>query len=135
MGPNQRDYLDFRKQSSLLPACQNLAFAISVFKDILRSHPKTGFVILGDGPQRENLEKHVEISGIGGSVVFLGWRENIYSYLKKADAYLNTSLFEGYGISILEAIHAGLPVVTSDVGGVGHEFNNSHVKVCDHGDI
>ena len=45
-----------------------------------------------------------------------GWRSDVVSYYKTADVFFQTSLYEGYGLSAVEANVAGCPVVSTDVG-------------------
>jgi glycosyltransferase involved in cell wall biosynthesis len=68
-------------------------------------------VIVGDGSEKNKLK-------LDDNVVLDGWqnKETIYSYYKTADMLLVTSDYEGYGLTIIEALAAGLPVLSTDVG-------------------
>ena len=74
-------------------------------------------VIIGDGPERKNLEKMVEGSE---NVVFLGHLDNseVKKRLDKALVLVLPSLSEGLGLVLLEAMACGKPVIGSDVGGI-----------------
>lgn len=113
--------------ASRLTKEKNLFFALAVFKEVLKNKPNTGFVILGDGELRRNLENRAAKMGVSPNVKFEGWVDNPSAYYKSADLYLNTSLYEGYGISLVEAALSGLPIVSSDVGVMGYELKNSHI--------
>jgi glycosyltransferase involved in cell wall biosynthesis len=75
------------------------------------------FLCIGDGPERPAMENMVADRGLQKEFSFLGSRKDIPNILVNCDIAVLASLFEGLPITILEAMAAGLPVVTSDVGG------------------
>jgi 1,2-diacylglycerol 3-alpha-glucosyltransferase len=85
----------------------------------LQDHPKLRIVLIGDGPQRDELEEYVEEIGIEERVDFLGKVpfEEVPSYLKAADFFGFSSVSETQGLVSLEALAAGLPVVAVDATG------------------
>ena len=76
--------------------------------------------ILGRGPLEEELKSQTEILKLENRVRFLGdiSQKDIPRYLSKADIFVRPSLSEGQGISFIEAMAAGLPVITTPVGGI-----------------
>lgn len=72
---------------------------------------KFGLLMLGDGPELENLKSDVKYAGIR----FEGFKTNIRDYLVAADIYVSTSATEGLPNSLLEAMSVGLPVILSDI--------------------
>jgi len=74
--------------------------------------------LIGDGPLRQQLEALVHNLDLASRVSFLGYRNDIPQRLAQAQIFLLISKWEGFPRSILEGMRAGLPVVTSDVGGV-----------------
>lgn len=74
-------------------------------------------LVVGQGPQREDLKRLVLELGINGKVRFLGVRKDIPDLINAADGYLMSSIWEGMPIVLLEACAVGLPVVATDVGG------------------
>ncbi|OHA88554.1 MAG: hypothetical protein A2653_03340 [Candidatus Zambryskibacteria bacterium RIFCSPHIGHO2_01_FULL_43_25] len=101
--------------SRLMPE-KNIPFALHVFKDVARKHPEFGMVIVGRGGEEFKLKRLVKNLGLDKNVVFEPWQQNVYSYYKTADLFFNTSIFEGYGMTIVEAAISGSPILTSDVG-------------------
>lgn len=83
----------------------------------LQDHPWE-LDLVGDGPLRAAMEKLAADHGIGGRVHFLGQRTDVDRLLARSQIYLLASHWEGFPLSILEAMRAALPVVASDVGGV-----------------
>jgi len=79
--------------------------------------PDTVFAIAGDGPDRAVLEARAAQLGVGGRVHFLGHRRDVPALLTIADLFVLPSLYEGFPLSILEAMAAGVPVVATAIGG------------------
>jgi glycosyltransferase involved in cell wall biosynthesis len=80
--------------------------------------PEALFVIAGDGPDRNELERHANELGVAGQVQFLGYREDIPELLAASDLFVLPSLYEALGLSVIEAMAAAKPVVASAVGGL-----------------
>lgn len=74
-------------------------------------------LIAGEGRLRGELEKLVAALGLGPRVRFLGLRRDIPDLLNAADAFVLSSLWEGFGLVVAEAMACGLPVVVTDSGG------------------
>ncbi|HEX5131153.1 MAG TPA: N-acetyl-alpha-D-glucosaminyl L-malate synthase BshA [Candidatus Krumholzibacteria bacterium] len=96
---------------------KNLPVLLHVLKEVLR-HVPTRLVLVGDGPEREATERLAVELGIEGSVVFLGDQEYISEVLPAADVFLLPSQHESFGLSALEAMSCGIPVVGSRIGGL-----------------
>ena len=76
--------------------------------------------LVGDGPQRGDLERRARELGIASSVEFAGYRnqEEVQQHLRDTDVFVLPSFAEGVPVSLMEAMAAGLPVVATNVGGV-----------------
>nr|WP_297861133.1 glycosyltransferase [Meiothermus sp.] len=74
--------------------------------------------LIGDGPMQSLAEEQAARLGIGDRVRFLGARKDVAECLAQAHIFVLASNYEGFPLSILEAMRAGLPVVASNVGGV-----------------
>lgn len=75
--------------------------------------------LVGDGPLLPQVKALAQELGLENRVRFLGRRVDVDGILAKAQVFVLTSRWEGLPLTILEAMRAGLPVVASDVGGVG----------------
>ena len=73
--------------------------------------------VIGDGPEKENISKLIRSLKLGKKVKLIGFKKNPYDYLMKADLYINSSYFEGFPNSVVEAAHIGLPIIASQSHG------------------
>jgi L-malate glycosyltransferase len=87
--------------------------------------PEASLVIAGEGPQRAELEANACRLGLHERVLFLGHRNDVPALLAGCNIYVLPSLFEGLPLALLEAMHAGKPVIASAVGGVGEAITDS----------
>ena len=85
---------------------------------ILRDLPRAKFLIVGDGPSKAELEDLSRKLNLTGSVIFPGYRKDIYSILAITDIFVLPSLWELHPITILEAMAMKKPVIASAVGGI-----------------
>ncbi len=86
---------------------------IDILLEVAHKLPDVQFIIAGDGPERENLEKKSN-----SNVAFLGFVKDVPDLLSQADVLCVPSRSEGLGLSALEAMASGVPVVASRVGGL-----------------
>jgi glycosyltransferase involved in cell wall biosynthesis len=95
---------------------KNLPLAITA----LRSVPKASLVVIGDGPEREDLMRVIANSGVGERVSLKGPlpRGVAIEWLRAADAAILPSRFENFPHAAVEALAAGTPVIATAVGGV-----------------
>jgi glycosyltransferase involved in cell wall biosynthesis len=75
-------------------------------------------IFLGDGPERNHLERLCLELGITGVVRFLGFQSNVADWLRDFDIVVFSSVREGIPVAMLEAMAAGVPVVATCVGGI-----------------
>ena len=93
-------------------------------------------VVVGDGPELEPLKALATELGVSARVRFLGARRDVPALLRAADLFIQCSETEGLSMSIIEALHAGLPCLVTRVGGnpelVRHEYNGALFEVGDY---
>lgn len=80
--------------------------------------PGARFLIVGDGELRQTLEQQTAALGLTGAVRFLGWRADIDRLYADIDVVALTSRNEGSPVALIEAMASGVPVVSTEVGGV-----------------
>ncbi|HLJ22580.1 MAG TPA: glycosyltransferase [Candidatus Acidoferrales bacterium] len=94
------------------------ATLIRAFAVVRRNFPGAELHLLGDGPLRGNLEFLSGQLGLGPSVTFHGESARVAEFLSGLDVFALSSLSEGIPLAVLEAMAAGLPIVSTNVGGV-----------------
>jgi glycosyltransferase involved in cell wall biosynthesis len=77
---------------------------------------KARLLVVGDGPDRVPLEALRNRLGLEGRIIFLGDVPNINPFLAAADVFVLSTRMEGFGICVIEACYAGLPVITTELG-------------------
>lgn len=93
-------------------------------------------ILIGDGPERVSLEDLCRDLKISDKVIFLGKQESIETLLNIADVFFLTSDHESFGLSALEAMSCGVPVVSSNIGGIPEvNLNGFSGFTCDVGNI
>jgi glycosyltransferase involved in cell wall biosynthesis len=107
------------------PACYNLCtmgrichqkgfdILMDIFAEVRKTRHDMRLYLLGDGPDREKLEKQIASLGLDGAVTLLGNRENPFPYLAQMDGFVLTSRYEGQGLVLWEAKTLGLELFMS----------------------
>lgn len=81
-------------------------------------HPDARLTIVGDGPEAPRLEALARSRGVRDRVLFLGLRDDLPAQMNDADLFVHTSLVEGFGLAVAEAMASGRAVIASRVGGI-----------------
>ena len=115
----QKDFL------TLLKACR-----------IVRDSQKVKLLIIGDGPHKHRVLSWIKEMSLGEDVVLLGFQDNPFQYISKADVFVLSSQFEGFGNVIVEAMALGIPVIATDCPSgpgeiIDHGINGFLVPVGD----
>jgi sugar transferase (PEP-CTERM/EpsH1 system associated) len=91
---------------------------IEAFARVVGGRPESRLVVVGDGELMPSLRERCAALGIERSVIFLGSRTDVPDLLATFDVFAISSREEGLGITILEAMAAGVPVIATSVGGI-----------------
>lgn len=97
---------------------KNFTFLVDCFAEVCKELDNVHLTIVGDGVMRGQIEEQIKALGIEDKVRITGVVSDVENYLADADIYVASSIFEGLPISMLEAMSAGLPVISTRVGGV-----------------
>lgn len=93
---------------------KNFSKLLDIFDIVKKNNPNTDLIILGQGPNLNDLVKKTEELDLVSSVHFLGFQDNPYQFLKRADCFCLTSVWEGLPQVIAEAMICKIPVVSVD---------------------
>ncbi len=106
-----------------------------IFAAVVKKVPAI-LLLVGDGPERPRIEALTHELGLTGSVFFLGLQREFLPALQHSDVFLLPSNTEGFGLSALEALSCGVPVVGSHVGGVPEVVREGETGfLCPVGDV
>ncbi len=95
---------------------KNIPFLVRAFI-ALRKQQVCQLVIVGDGEELETIQQMVEECDFKSDIHLLGHRSNPFPYMKKAKVFALTSIYEGFGNVVVEALACGTPVVSTNCGG------------------
>ena len=98
--------IELREQSVILRAV----------KQCIETGINTYLIVVGDGPLRQRLETESRELGLSQRTHFLGYRNDVRELNSISDVYVNMTREEGFGIAVIEAMQAGLPVVLANAG-------------------
>jgi glycosyltransferase involved in cell wall biosynthesis len=101
-----------------MDAAKGFHLLVAAMALLHRTFSATRLILVGDGPERERLEQQASDVGIGDAVVFAGEQKDPKAFAAAFDIFVLPSLSEGLGLSIIEAMGAGLPVIGSTAGGI-----------------
>jgi glycosyltransferase involved in cell wall biosynthesis len=85
---------------------------------VLERFPRTRFFIVGGGELMEELKALAVSMGLADELVFTGFREDVGAFYRLADIFVMSSVDEGLGTAVLDALAAGMPVVATHSGGI-----------------
>lgn len=94
---------------------KNHKFLLEVFAELIKRNPDAKLVCCGTGALVPDVKEQAAQLGVLDRIIFTGVVSNVNEYLMAMDCFVFPSVFEGFGIVILEAEAAGLPVVMSDI--------------------
>jgi len=131
-----RFYLKDHEQFTLINVARqdenkNQAMLIRCFARLHSAYPDTRLLLVGDGPLHLQLMGQVNSMNLTDSVVFTGNIANTEDYYAESDVYVQTSHREAMPMSVLEAMASGLPVVSTNVGGLSDVVQDNGILVPD----
>lgn len=108
---------------------------IRILKEVQKKVPAR-LVLVGDGPDRSETERLARELGVHEDVIFLGKQDGLAEILSSSDIFLLPSQSESFGLSALEAMACGVPVISSSVGGIPELVRHNETGfIAEFGDI
>ncbi len=116
---------------------KNLSFLLRAFRGVVQAYENAGLILIGDGPEMDDLQDRVRHMGIASHVHFVGLipYEEMPKYLKMADVFVTASFTEVHPLSVIEAMAAKLPVLGIDSPGVGDTVEDGKTGYLSTNDI
>lgn len=100
------------------------AVLIPIIPDLLKTFPCARFLIIGSGPLRTQIERHIHEMNVSDKVILTGTRSDVEHLLDASTLLILPSLWEGMPNILLEAMAAGTPVIASDIDGCSEIISN-----------
>jgi len=109
---------------------------VDIWKFVVERRPSTKLCIIGDGSEREKLEKKIKEEGLEGNITLVGGAEGErkYGLMKKSKLFIYPSYYESWCVVIAEAMACGLPVIAYDLP-IYAEIHNNYVFTVKIGDV
>ena len=106
---------------------KNIFFLIEAFETLIKEKPDLNLLIIGDGPERKNIEKECERKGLSNSVIFTGYlnKKEVFTSYKIAKLMLFPSKTETQGLTVVESLLCGTPVIGINKLGVKNVIGNN----------
>jgi len=104
---------------------KGLKHLIKALPIVTAKNPNTRLIIAGDGPHKKDLIKIVNENKLSGYIRLLGHRKDIPQIMASSDIFVLPSEKEAFGLVLLEAMTARLPIIASDVGGIPEIIEDS----------
>ncbi len=110
------------------------SLAIEILEIVKKEFPQTTLTMIGpDLGLRNEIENQIKAKNLDDSVALLGAIDNniLVSYFHKHTVYINTTLYESFGVAVLESASSGLPVVTTNVGEIPYLWKDNEELLID----
>lgn len=114
------DYGDVKRLLNIgrLAEQKNQLLLIDVFYEICRFYDDIKLYIIGEGELKQQLVDKINVLNLSDRVILLGGKSECYDDLKESDIFILTSKWEGFPMTIIEAMGTGIPILSTDVGGI-----------------
>ena len=113
---------------------KDLFTLIRILEKLLEANEKSRLVIIGDGQQKEQLLDFASDLGVADKIYWLGRRDSIRSHIRLFDVFVLTSLYEGFGLVLLEAMQSQVPVVASNNSAIPEVLGVDFPGLCKTGE-
>lgn len=102
---------------------------INAFNVVHKKNPNTKLILVGDGELSFKIKAFVQEKGLADSIIFTGIKNNTQDYYNVADCFVLSSVWEGFGLVLVEAMACELEVISTDCGGTREILSDSNMLV------
>ena len=120
---------------SRLTRQKDLPTLFSAFAQFLSLHPDSKLLMVGGGEEKNSLVNLAEELGIAENIEWVGRTSEIQEYLSRMDVFVLSSLYEGFGLVLLEAMDAGVPVIASNNSAIPEVLGTDFPGLASTGDV
>lgn len=108
---------------------KNHKLLINSFAQLHKMRKNTSLMLIGDGQNLHDIKMYVSQLHLNKSIKFIGAVDDVTSFLKQSDVFVLSSKFEAFPVSVLEAMAAGLPIISTKVGGLPEVVRDNGILV------
>ncbi len=103
-----------------MASVKGIPILLDAIKSLLPNHPNLTLTVVGEGPERKDFEQHADDLGIHNNIKFVGYQSQsqVREHLNNTDLFVLPSFAEGVPVVLMEAMAAGVPVVTTRIAGI-----------------
>lgn len=116
--------------ASRLVGIKGVGISILTVKKLLDHGVNAFLIIAGDGDNREELEKLTESLSLQDNIKFIGYQADLTDFYKNIDIYLSTPVTEAFGLSCIEAMSCGIPVIYPFIDGQPEAIKNGYCGIA-----
>lgn len=120
---------------SRLTRQKDLPTLFSAFARFLIDHPNSTLLLVGGGEEKNHLENLAQNLGIGENIEWVGRTSRIPEFLSRMDIFVLSSLYEGFGLVLLEAMDAGVPLIASNNSAIPEVLGEDFTGLVQTGDV
>jgi glycosyltransferase involved in cell wall biosynthesis len=117
---------NFNLAAGRLTQQKNFIFLIEAFYEVLKIYPNEKLIIAGDGEQKQILIKKIQEMNVAKNIILIGYKDNIYEYMKQCNSFILSSLFEDPGFVLIEAIFNRAFIISSNCETAPMEIIGQH---------
>lgn len=114
---------------------KDLPTMILSFAEYHSEFPQSKLSIVGSGPLRNELQKLIDDLGLRNSVLLRGRTDNVFGFLNELDIFMLTSVYEGFGMVLLEAMDAQVPIIASNTSAIPEVLGTDFPNLCEPGNV
>lgn len=108
---------------------KGLEFLIDAVEQLITEDPSIRLIVVGEGVYAKEIKAYIQDKAVRSHIIFLGWKDSkaLNQLYNEAAVYVMPSIIEGFGMTLLEAMACGCPVIATDSGGavdiIQHNYN------------
>lgn len=120
-----KKYINILTVARLVITYKGYDILIKTAKLLKKNNYKFKWYVIGDGPDKKEIEKLIKYYNLSNEIILLGSKSNPYPYMKECDIYVQTSRKEGFGLTVIEAKTLKKPIVCTNFNSAKEIINNN----------
>ena len=93
---------------------KNFIFLVQSFREFVKKKNDAKLLIIGEGEQRQEIEKFIQVNNLNKNIILLNYKKNVYPFIKNCKCFILSSLWEDPGFVIIESAFCNKPIISSN---------------------